>query len=373
MDPSRFVAERAKALDVSGIRKMFDLSANLEDPINFSIGQPDYDVPERVKEAAIRAIREGRNGYTPTQGITPLRERIVAETRGEFGYEPLVLMTSGLSGGLTLAMLACLNPGDEIIIPDPFFVSYRHLPSLFGAKAVPVDTYPDFVLRAERVEAAITARTKMILVCSPSNPTGVVMGEGELRAMGDLARRRDLLLLSDEIYQMLSFDGPAGSVVQHAPERTILLRGFGKSFGMPGWRLGYAAGPPALIAEMTKLQQYTFVCAPSIVQWAGLEAMDTPVTENVSAYRAKRDLVCELLGAAFEFSRPSGGFYVFPRVPERFESATAFVTQALERNVLTIPGKIFSERDTHFRISYAAPNEKLRAGCEILCGMARQG
>ena len=371
MDLNRFIADRARALDVSGIRKMFDLSATLKDPINFSIGQPDFDVPDNVKEAAIRAIREGKNGYTPTQGVEPLRQKLLAALKQEFDWDPLVLVTSGVSGGLTLAMLACLNPGDEVIVPDPYFVSYRHLPGMLGAKAVVVDTYPDFRLLPERIEAAITPRTKMLLFSSPSNPTGVVLPEEDLRAVAELARKHDLLLLADEIYTALSYDGPAPSVVRFAPERTVLLRGFGKSHGMTGWRLGYAAGPPAIVGEMTKLQQYTFVLAPSCVQWAAVEALDTPATPRVEEYRTKRDLVCELLGGTFEFARPSGSFYVFPHVPSAYANSTDFVTAGMERNVLTIPGKFFSEVDTHFRLSYAAPNDKIRAGCKILCAMAR--
>lgn len=371
MDRQRFISERARSIDASGIRRMFDLSATLTDPINFSIGQPDYDVPEPIQESAIAAIRQGRNGYTPTQGIAPLIEKIGAKLRGEFpGYEPGVFVTSGVSGGLTLALLACLDPGDEVIVPDPYFVSYKHLVRLLGGTPIFLDTYPDFRLHPERLEAAITPRTRMLLINSPGNPTGVCLSADELGVVAEFARRHELLIVSDEIYNELSHDGPCPSVVAMAPERTVLLRGFGKSFGMTGWRLGYAAGPPEIIAEMSKLQQYTYVMAPSMVQVAGLTALDTPMTEHFDAYRRKRDLVVESLGSSFSFARPAGGFYVFPQVPSRFDSATEFVAEAMKRNVLTIPGNIFSERDSHFRISYAVPDEKIRQGCEILCRLA---
>ena len=372
MAGDQFVSRRAQAVDASGIRKMFDLSATLKDPINFSIGQPDYDVPENVKRAAIQAIRDGKNGYTPTQGIAPLVEKIRHRLYAEFpGARPAVFVTSGISGGLTLAMLACLNPGDEVIVPDPYFVSYKHLVNLLGAKPVFLDTYPDFRLSRDRLAHAVTPRTRMLLINSPNNPTGVVCSRQELGLAAEIARQYDLLIVSDEIYRDLSYDGPCSSVYGYAPERTILLRGFGKSHGMTGWRLGFAAGPPAVIAEMSKLQQYTFVLAPSIVQYAGLAALDTPVEPHVDEYRQKRDLVVRLLSGSFEFSRPSGSFYVFPKIPPRFASATDFVTAAMKRNLLCIPGSIFSERDTHIRVSYAVPNDKIEQGCEILCRLAR--
>jgi len=372
MAAEQFVSRRAQSVDASGIRKMFDLGATLKDPINFSIGQPDYDVPEAVKQAAIQAIQQGKNGYTPTQGIAPLVEKIRAGLRAEFpGYDPGVFVTSGVSGGLTLAMLACLNPGDEVIVPDPYFVSYKHLANLLGAKPVFLDTYPDFHLPGDRLAAAVTPRTRMLLINSPGNPTGVVFSSDELALAAELARKHDLLIVTDEIYRDLNYEGPNPSVVAYAPERTILLRGFGKSYGMTGWRIGFAAGPPAIIAEMGKLQQYTFVLAPSIAQYAGLVALDTPVDARLKEYRQKRDLVVRLLSGSFEFSRPGGAFYIFPKTPPRFANATEFVTAAMEHDVLCIPGSIFSERDTHLRISYAVPDDKIKKGCEILCRLAQ--
>ncbi len=219
MDPLRFISERAQSIDASGIRRMFDLSATLTDPINFSIGQPDYAVPEPIQESAIAAIREGRNGYTPTQGIAPLVEKIGEKLRGEFpGYEPGVFVTSGLSGGLTLALLACLNPGDDVIVPDPYFVSYKHLVLMVGGVPVAVDLYDDFQLHPERFAEAVTDRTKMILVCSPGNPTGVVFSRDDVAAIAEIAERHDLLVVSDEIYCMLSYDGRSPSPVSFAPD-----------------------------------------------------------------------------------------------------------------------------------------------------------
>lgn len=371
MNPEQFISDRARSVDASGIRRMFDLGATLKDPINFSIGQPDYDVPESIQQAAIQAIRARKNGYTPTQGIAPLIEKITLQLQNEFpDYRPGVFVTSGLSGGLTLALLACMNPGDQAILPDPYFVAYKHLVRLAGGVPVFLDTYPDFRISADRLNDAVTPKTRILLINSPGNPTGVACSAEELAAVAQVARQRNLLIIADEIYRDLSYDGPCPSIVSHAPERTLLLRGFGKTYGMTGWRLGYAAGPTPIIAQLSKLQQYTFVMAPSIAQYAGLAALDLPMTDQLQDYRHKRDLVVELLGSSFEFTRPTGGFYVFPRAPAHFPNATEFIAEAMKRNLLAIPGNIFSERDTHFRISYAVSDDKLRQGCEILCRMA---
>lgn len=370
LDLARMIASRSKAVDASGIRKVFDLGAKLKDPINLSIGQPDYDVPEPVRRAAIEAINSRKNGYTVTQGIPELRERLGADLAEEFGFASPVLVTSGVSGGIQLALMALLDAGDEVLLGDPYFVIYKHAVRLLGGVPVAVDTYPTFRFDPARWEARITERTKVLVLATPSNPTGVVLSTEELRQAAELARRHNLILILDEIYNRLTYDAPCPSGYAEAPERTLLLRGFGKSYGMTGWRLGYAAGPRTLIEEMTKLQQYTFVCAPSVVQYGGLAALDVDLSPQVDAYRAKRDLVFDLLSPVYELARPDGGFYFFPRVPERFGTAMAFVEEAIGRNVLLIPGSVFSERDTHFRLSYATSDEKLRLGCEILRSLA---
>jgi aspartate/methionine/tyrosine aminotransferase len=370
MDAQAFLAERVKTIGSSGIRRVFDLGASLKDPIDLSIGQPDFPVPDPVKEAMVQAVREDRNGYTHTRGIPQLRERIAAELKQDYAWEPDVFITSGVSGGLLLSMLACINPGDEVLVPDPFFVSYPHLVRMAGGVPVFVDLYDDFGLHPERYEAAITERTKMMIVCSPSNPTGTVLPSAEFEAVAKLAAERNILLLSDEIYAQLTYDGPHTTPIPFAKENTLLLRGYGKSYGLTGWRMGYAAGPAPIIAEMAKLQQYTFVCAPQPAQHACVAAMDVDMTEQVATLRAKRDLVCELLEGAVEFVRPGGGFYVYPKVPAGFANATEFVEQAIANNLLIIPGEVFSQRNTHFRISYAAPEAKVRAGCEVIRKLA---
>jgi aspartate aminotransferase len=375
--PADYISQRANAVDASGIRKVFDLAARMKDPINLSIGLPDFDVPEVAKTAAIEAIRNGQNRYTQTQGIEPLRSRLRADLSKEFGRDVGdVLITSGVSGGLFLAILATINPGDEAIFLDPYFVMYKHLLTLAGGKAVMVDSYPDFRFHADRVERAITPKSKVLILNSPSNPTGVVMTPAEVRDAVEIARKHDLLIISDEIYEPFLYspharDGDMAGLPSPLKlyENTLLLRGFSKSHAMTGWRLGYAIGPEPILSQMTKLQQYTYVCAPSPLQYSALKAMDVPMQTAVDAYRRKRDIAFETLSKKFEVVQPGGAFYIFPKAPAGI-SASDFVAKAIANNVLVIPGNVFSERDTHFRISYATTDERLRQGCEILCSLA---
>jgi len=382
------IHDRVRAIDASGIRRVFDLAATLEDPINLSIGQPDFDVPTAVKDAAIDAIRAGHNRYTQTQGIAELRERVSSQLAAEFPHwnveDPAsdvgLLMTSGVSGGLLLALLCTVGPGDEVIMPDPYFVMYKHLVTLAGAKAVFVDTYPDFQLTAQRVEAHMTDRTKMVLFNSPSNPTGVVATPQVCRQIAGLCEQRGVLLLSDEIYDEFCYEKQPGadgatrcpSPVSHSSS-VLLLRGFSKTYAMTGWRLGYAAGPKAVVEQMTKLQQYSFVCAPSMTQLGGVAAMDVDMSDFVAAYRRKRDMVVEKLSPHYELSTPGGAFYAFPRVPAKLGlTATQFVEQAIRRHrLLVIPGSVFSERDTHLRLSYACDDAMLERGLDALVAMSR--
>ena len=248
------LSQRSLAVNASGIRKVFDLAAKLSDPINLSIGQPDFDVPANVRQAAVDAIQNRKNGYTVTQGIGELRERLAAEVKADAGVDLPVLVTSGVSGGILLTLMATLNSGDEVLIGDPYFVIYKHAVRLVGGVPVFVDTYPDFSFDPTRYEAAITRRTKILVIASPSNPTGVVLSDAALKQACELADRYNLLLVVDEIYNRLCYDGPCPSAIRHAPHRTLLLRGFGKSYGMTGWRLGYAAGPRFLIEGLVRME-----------------------------------------------------------------------------------------------------------------------
>ena len=355
-------------IDSSGIRKVFDLAQNMTDPVNLSIGQPDFDVPEPVRQAAVGAIENGLNKYTPTQGIEDLRQALRHTLRESRGVDlDSVLITSGVSGGLMLAMLVIVDPGDEVLIPDPYFVMYKHLVNLASGVPVFVDTYPDFKLTRERIEPHLTDRTKLLLLNAPGNPTGTVPSVEQLKAIADMARERDLLVISDEIYRHFSYDGPCPSIATYY-DNTLVLDGFSKSHAMTGWRLGYAAGPAEIVAEMTKLQQFSFVCAPSFAQIAGLRALDVDTTGYVEDYRRKRDMLCDGLKGKYELVKPEGAFYLFPKAP--WGTDHEFVAKAIENNLLIIPGSVFSEKSTHFRIVYAAPDETIERGIEILNKLA---
>ncbi len=364
------IADRAGKVDASGIRKVFALAASLDDPVNFSIGQPDFDVPEAIKKEAIKAIEEGQNRYSQTAGDSLLKEKIAGQVKGEFGWgEPSVLVTSGVSGGLLLAFMAIINPGDEVIIPDPYFVIYKHVINMLGGKCVFVDSYLDFELPIEGIRGAISEKTKMIIVNSPSNPTGVVYSEGQLKELAEVASEKDILVMTDEIYEKFCYEGWCPSIAKYY-DRVLLLRGFSKSWAMTGWRVAYAAaaGLSEIIEAMTKIQQYTFVCSPSPFQKAAIAALDYDVSDLVDGYRKKRDLIYDGLKDKFELVRPGGAFYAFVKAPRG--TATEFVEKAIANNVLIIPGNVFSEKDTHFRISYATSDEKIKEGVEILNGLA---
>ncbi len=236
----KIIADRTSRIDASGIRKVFSLAAALKNPINFSIGQPDFDVPDVLKEEAIKAIRTGQNKYSLTAGIPELRERIAEKIREELGWErPSVLVTSGVSGGLFLGFMVLVNPGDEVIIPDPYFVMYKHLVNMLGGRCVFVDSYPDFRLPVEKIRAAITDKTKLIIMNSPCNPTGAVYSEEEIKQLAQIAAEKDIPVLSDEIYNSFSYEGSCSSIAGYY-EKSIVLRGFSKSYAMTGWRVGYA-------------------------------------------------------------------------------------------------------------------------------------
>jgi len=365
---SHSIADRMTQIDASGIRKVFDLAAKMTDPINLSIGQPDFDVPEAIKAAAVGAIDAGHNKYTQTQGTADLRKLLIEACGDEFGWtdERPCLVTSGVSGALVLAMLTLVNPGQEVIFADPYFVMYSHLVHLAGGKCVTVDTYPDFRPDAAKFAEAITDNTRMIVLNSPSNPTGCVHTESELRAIAELAGEKDILVISDEIYNLFCYDQPFVSMAS-IYENTLLMRGFSKSYAMTGWRMGWCTGPDEIIEKMTVLQQYSFVCAPSMAQAAGAEALATDMSAQVTEYKRKRDMVVEALGEKFGMVTPAGAFYAF--VPAPGGNATEFVKKAIENNVLIIPGSVFSTRDTHFRISYATSDEKLAQGLDILASL----
>ena len=364
------LANRRFSIDSSGIRKVFDLGAQLKNPINLSIGQPDFDVPGAIKDAAISAIQEGKNRYTLTAGIPPLRKKVKQyyEQRG-IGIEE-TMVASGTSGGLILLLLALTDPGDEVLVPDPYFVMYKHLTNLVGSKPVFVDTYPDFRLTRERLEAAVTPKTRLLILNTPANPTGVVYTEEECRMAAEFAEEHDLWVISDEIYEPYVYDDEFVSPAKFM-KKPIVVSGLSKSTAMTGWRLGWVGAPGDVIQGISEMQQYTFVCAPSMAQEAALVGMEYDTEDIRRQYRERRDVIYRgLVDAGFRVEKPGGAFYIFPEAPNG--DGDAFCEQAIKNNVLVVPGSVFSEQKQNFRISFAARKETLEAGIEVLGGLAKE-
>jgi aspartate aminotransferase/aminotransferase len=361
------LSDRVKNVRPSGVRKIFDLANKIKDPINLSIGEPDFDIPDSIKEEGIKWIRAGFNKYTPSGGIPELREKVLHHLRQKGIICEDVIITAGVTGGLLLALMVTLNPLDEIIIPDPYFVLYEYQVFLLGGKPVFVDTYPDFTLREEELKKVITDRTKAILINSPNNPTGMVHSREELEMVVRVARERNLLILSDDIYDRFVYDGD-GAYLGQLYENTLTFGGFSKTWGMTGWRLGYVAGPSEIIQCMVTMQQYAFSSVNSFAQKAALKALDYNTDYLIENYRKKRDLIYEGIKDKYAVIKPNGAYFIFPEVPGG--DGDAFVERALEKKLFIIPGSVFSRRKSHVRISFASSEESLLKGIEILRDMA---
>ena len=370
-DPFR-ISNRALGIKASGIRKFFELGLSMKNPIDLSIGQAHFDVPDEVKQAAIDAINEGRNRYTVTQGIPPLREKLRERYAKRFGNiddcEPMV--TCGVSGGLMLSFLALLDPGDEILIPDPYFVMYRHLATMVGAVAKTYDIYPDFKPSAAAIRDRITDKTRLIIVNSPSNPTGYAMNEAEARELAQLADDTGIPLISDEIYEDFIYTERHVSPREFT-KNCIVMSGASKSMGMPGWRMGWMLGPRELTERMYSLQQFSYVCAPAPLQWAALKGLDQDFSEHREEYRNKRDLVYEGLKDSYRIVKPGGAFYMFPYLPEGVD-AERFMEACIKRELLVVPGAACSDRATNFRLCFAATDDKLKKAVDMLNDIAKE-
>lgn len=367
--PRGLISKRAGAFDSSGIRKVFDLAARLEDPVNLSIGQPDFEMPSAAREAAKAAIDAGRNGYTPTQGIAALRERLEDRVRAELGQpDRRLCVTSGSSGALVLALMALIDPGDEVIIFEPAFVMYRPLVEFLGGRCVVIDTSPSFHIDVDRVAAALTPATRVILLNTPANPTGVVVDADTVRRLATLAESRGVTLISDELYRSYCYDAPFASPALHS-ESVVVIDGFSKSHAMTGWRVGWVHGPKSVVDACTMLQQYTFVCAPQVGQWAALAALDCPMDWPLSECRRKRDRLMAGLRDRYRFVQPGGAFYLYPEAPGG--SGRAFAERAVEREkLLVVPGSVFGGADSHFRIAYTVSDRMLDRGIAALQRLA---
>lgn len=367
------ISRRVERLSPSGIRRFFDLLSTMEDVISLGVGEPDFATPWRISEAAIDGIGKGYTMYTSNRGMPELRQEVARNffTRYELDYDPdnELLVTVGVSEGLDLSMRAIINPRDEVVSPEPTYVSYGSCVELAGGVFVPVPTTVEnsFKVRASDIEERITGRTKAILLGYPNNPTGAVMDRDDLEEVAGVAERHDLFVISDEIYDQLVY-GVEHTCFASLPgmkERTILLAGCSKAYAMTGWRVGYAAGPAEIIEAMTKIHQYTMLCAPIMSQMAAIEALksgDSAAKGMVADYdRRRRVMVKGLNAIGLPCFEPKGAFYAFPSVRPTGLSSEEFAEELLkEERVAVVPGSAFGESgEGYVRCCYATALEDI--------------
>lgn len=372
------VNRRVADVPPSGIRKFFDIVRQMPDAISLGVGEPDFVTPWAIRDAAIQSIEEGRTQYTSNWGLESLREKIAAYLRMRYhaAYDPKdeVLVTVGASEGIDLALRALVCPGDEVLIPEPSYVSYAPCVTFAGGVAVPVVTRAQdcFALTPDALARAITPRTKALILPYPNNPTGGVMTREALRALADVLEGTDVVVISDEIYSELVYSGhehTAFASIEGMRERTITLNGFSKAFAMTGWRVGYACAPRELMAPMFKIHQYTMLCASIMGQTAADRALGRAfetgfedVKAMVRSYDRRRRLMVERLNAmGLTCFEPKGAFYVFPSIEKTGLTSEAFCTRLLrEQHVACVPGTAFgASGEGHIRCSYATSIEKL--------------
>ncbi len=375
---SRFVSHRMQAVPPSGIRKFFDLLSTIEDVISLGVGEPDYVTPAPIRRAAIASIERGDTHYTSNYGLPELRERLSDHLFRLYGvrYDPRneIVITSGSSEALDIALRAILDPGDELLCADPSYVAYLPATLMAGGSFVPVPTYAsnDFRLLAGDVEAVITPRTKAILVGYPANPTGATMGREDLGAIAEVAAKHDLAVISDEIYDRLTYDGvhTCFASLPGMQERTILMGGFSKAYAMTGWRLGWIAAPGPLAEAVMKVHQYVMMSAPTAAQYAGIAAIDQGeafIAEMVAEYDRRRRLIVDGFRAVgLPTFEPRGAFYAFPDITATGLDSVAFSERLLsEERVAVVPGSAFGAGgEGHVRACYASAYEDIERALE---------
>ncbi|MGE5596999.1 MAG: pyridoxal phosphate-dependent aminotransferase [Hyphomicrobiales bacterium] len=377
-DPSRFVSRRMQAVPPSGIRKFFDLLSTIDDVISLGVGEPDYVTPEPIRRAAIESIERGETHYTSNYGLPELREKLSAHIERLYGvhYDPRneIIVTSGSSEAFDIALRALLDPGDEVLCADPSYVAYLPATVMAGGCFKPVPTYAenDFRLLPGDVEAAITPRTKALLLGYPSNPTGAVMGREDLIAVGQVAAEHDLAVISDELYDRMTYDGQhtcfASLPGMHG--RTVLLGGFSKTYAMTGWRLGWVAAPGPLAEAVMKVHQYVMMSAPTAAQYAGIAALDEGeefVREMVAEYDRRRRLIVDGFRAiGLPTFEPRGAFYTFPEIRGTGLDSVTFSERLLaEERVAVVPGNAFGACGEGFvRACYASGYEEIERALE---------
>jgi len=375
-----FIAQRVQSIPPSGIRRFFDIAATMPDVISLGIGEPDFTTPDRILHSGVQSLERGETHYTSNSGTIELRQALADYIARLYGiqYDPEreLLVTVGVSEALYLALTAILDPGDEVIVPEPCFVAYAPEVTLAGGVPITVPTYAknDFQVTAQAIEALVTARTKAILIGYPNNPTGAVMSRERLAEIAVLAQQRDLLVISDEIYDRLVY-GDAHTqfaTLEGVRDRTIVLSGFSKSHAMTGWRIGYTAAPPDLLAAMRKIHQYTIMSAPTTAQAAAIDAIwqgEPDVRAMVEEYDRRRKLIVSGFNAlGLTCFEPRGAFYAFPSVAASGMDDNHFAETLLaEEQVAMVPGSAFGPSGAGFvRASYATAYEKIELALERL-------
>ena len=358
----------------SGIRKFFDIVSEMKDAISLGVGEPDFDTPWHVREEGIYSLEKGKTFYTSNSGIKELRVEICnyLKRSQNVTYDPMkeVIITVGGSEAIDIGLRAMINPGDEVLIPQPSYVSYEPCAILAGAKPVIINLKAEneFRLTAAELEEAITEKTKLLILPFPNNPTGAIMEKSDLEAVAEVVKKHDIYVMSDEIYAELTYKGKHVSIASlpGMQERTILINGFSKAYAMTGWRLGYACGPEAIIKQMTKIHQFAIMCAPTTSQYAAVEALkngDADVAMMRESYNQRRRfLINAFKEMGLECFEPFGAFYIFPCIKEFGMTSDEFATRFLEEEkVAVVPGTAFGDCGEGFlRISYAYSLEKLK-------------
>ncbi len=378
MNYDKLLCQRVKAVPPSGIRKFFDIVSEMKDAISLGVGEPDFNTPWTINDAAIYSLRQGHTHYTGNAGLMELRVQIAEYMKSRFGvkYNPKdeIFVTIGASEGIDVALRTLLEPGDEVLLPDPSYVSYSPGVIFAGGRPVPVVTKEEdeFRLTPEALRAAITPRTKVLILPYPNNPTGAVMGREHLEAIADVLRDTDIFVISDEIYAELTYDGYSHvsfASIDGMWERTITLNGFSKAFAMTGWRLGYACGPKEILSVMLKVHQYAIMCAPTASQYAAVEALKSAMETDYASVRQMQrtydrrrrimlDAYREMNLSCFE---PRGAFYTFPCIKRTGLTSQEFAERLLrEQKVAVVPGTAFGESGEGFvRCSYATATDKV--------------
>jgi aminotransferase len=374
----RYLTPYVRSIPPSGIRKFFDLVSGNKDIISLGVGEPDFVTPWRFRDAAVNGLEQGRTTYTHNAGLPELREEIAQylQRSYEVTYEPAneIIVTIGGSEAIDLAIRALVEPGDEVLIPEPTYVSYSPVTAVGGGVPVGIETLAkdQFKLRPEALRAAITPRSKLLILCYPSNPTGGIMTREDWEPIAKLVEEHDLIVIADEIYAELTYGTKHVSfaALPNMRDRTILVSGFSKSFAMTGWRMGYACGHPDIIGAMLKIHQYTIMCAPIMGQLAAIEALRNGMEEKdrmVESYNQRRRLIVKgLREIGLDCHEPHGAFYVFPSVAATGLSSEEFAQRLLqEGKVAAVPGNVFGlGGEGHIRCSYATSVNNLNEAIE---------